>query len=884
MVTTKQNIGKIPIMKGEYQEGTTYQRLNQVTMLGSTYQSKIDGNTSAPAQLASDGSVENINTDKWIVIAVGNVSTAKKVMYDNEESGLEAGNVQGAVDEVASKLSDLVNGIVSYNELLDTKSLNFTKGKNIWIGKGYDYASFDGNLNGLIADNAAWISDFIPNDSTNKEYTLNINSEKFLDKTGKGYIAYIFETDKNSWVDNSVVLQTNNTKYSPKNTGGVFSVSKKYFFIVVRCYNFGDYVVNVDNANIENSNIKITFEKKVHNLTTLASQMQTEQTRVNAELDKKFEKNSIVQELGDAEDKVVSQKAVNKVLFEKYIVNKVLTKESLSFTPKKNIWIGSGYDYSSFNGNLNGLIDDSASWISGFMPNDSINKEYTLNIESSKFVDSSGKGFVAYIFETDKAEWSNNTVNMLTNNTQYSPKNIGGKFTVSKKYFFIVVRCFNFKEFIVSVDNSNLEEANITISYQLEKKGISNLLTDVEASLAKKFDKENIAQELGDAEDKVVVQKVLKEIFNDNILKIDVGNRDERFESSSNIFIDTTLQKSFVKKNKKWFSLNDAAVIDFQNPVCQDAPDPTIINIDGSFYMVSTGRHLMIRKSNDLIVWDDYKLLFGENDSNAPYDTSLYNTYAPQWIKTNDGKIHILIERAGGNNRCYVMTSDSITGDFISDGMLITEEQCALYGLSYVGDNMILEDQDGRFWLYFNTQKDGWNGIHCVELNYDNGKFSLKDTPIFHKCVGGAEGSYCYFKDGYYYLFVSAGAFNSFTYRIEIYRSTVPYGNFISKNGNKGEEITTGEAQGTIILSSNENDYKKSFYGPGHNGEIIIDSNGDYWMIFHSWFNENTVRDMCIMRLKWDEDGYPYFVDDNDKKTTSVQRYLKPPCPLSDGL
>jgi hypothetical protein len=106
MATTKQNIGKIPIMKGEYQEGTTYQRLNQVTMLGSTYQSKIDGNTSAPAQLASDGSVENINTDKWIVIAVGNVSTAKKVMYDNEESGLEAENAQAGIDELQEKKVD----------------------------------------------------------------------------------------------------------------------------------------------------------------------------------------------------------------------------------------------------------------------------------------------------------------------------------------------------------------------------------------------------------------------------------------------------------------------------------------------------------------------------------------------------------------------------------------------------------------------------------------------------------------------------------------------------------------------------------------------------------------------------------------------------------
>ena len=111
MVSTKLNIGKIPISKGEYQDGTTYQRLNQVTMLGSTYQSKIDDNTSAPAQIGADGAVENINTDKWLCIAVGNVSAARKVVYNNETSGLNAGNVQEAIDEVGSKVSDLCNSV-----------------------------------------------------------------------------------------------------------------------------------------------------------------------------------------------------------------------------------------------------------------------------------------------------------------------------------------------------------------------------------------------------------------------------------------------------------------------------------------------------------------------------------------------------------------------------------------------------------------------------------------------------------------------------------------------------------------------------------------------------------------------------------------------------
>lgn len=124
MGTTKLNIGKIPISKGEYQEGTSYQRLNQVTMLGSTYQSKIDDNTSAPAQMGADGAVENINTDKWLCIAVGNVSAAKKVVYNNETSGLEAGNVQAAIDEVGSKVSDISSDITNINDNINYKLVN----------------------------------------------------------------------------------------------------------------------------------------------------------------------------------------------------------------------------------------------------------------------------------------------------------------------------------------------------------------------------------------------------------------------------------------------------------------------------------------------------------------------------------------------------------------------------------------------------------------------------------------------------------------------------------------------------------------------------------------------------------------------------------------
>lgn len=65
---SKLNIGRIPIMKGEFVTGNSYDRLWQVTYLGSTYQSKIDNNTTVPAEKV-DGKIVHKNTDNWLCIA-----------------------------------------------------------------------------------------------------------------------------------------------------------------------------------------------------------------------------------------------------------------------------------------------------------------------------------------------------------------------------------------------------------------------------------------------------------------------------------------------------------------------------------------------------------------------------------------------------------------------------------------------------------------------------------------------------------------------------------------------------------------------------------------------------------------------------------------------
>lgn len=72
---------------------------------------------------------------------------------------------------------------------------------------------------------------------------------------------------------------------------------------------------------------------KKANSADVTSQIQTEQTRVNAELDKKFNKENIAQELGDSEDKVVSQSTLpfRYIQNEEYIFAKVDAEDKLLF-------------------------------------------------------------------------------------------------------------------------------------------------------------------------------------------------------------------------------------------------------------------------------------------------------------------------------------------------------------------------------------------------------------------------------------------------------------------------------------------------------------------------------------------------------------------------
>lgn len=207
---------------------------------------------------------------------------------------------------------------------------------------------------------------------------------------------------------------------------------------------------------------------KKANSADVTSKMQTEQTRVNTELEKKFDKESVAQESGEAEDKVISQKAVSDKFNDLY--NNISTD-----IPKE---IGYNQKIISKDGSL---VHWGSSSVSSF-------------IEINDFVKVTGlvgtnTTFYAVAFYNESQELISDYNNYLYN--------FGGGVIEIGDIFVLGKEFPNAKYIRIS---GILTDVKIF-------KNVAYVLED------KKLDKSNVVQELGDSEENVVSQKCVKNEF-----------------------------------------------------------------------------------------------------------------------------------------------------------------------------------------------------------------------------------------------------------------------------------------------------------------------------------------------------------------------------------
>jgi arabinan endo-1,5-alpha-L-arabinosidase len=171
-------------------------------------------------------------------------------------------------------------------------------------------------------------------------------------------------------------------------------------------------------------------------------------------------------------------------------------------------------------------------------------------------------------------------------------------------------------------------------------------------------------------------------------------------------------------------------------------------------------------------------------------------------------------------------------------------------------DPEVIQAADGRYYIYYGSY---YGGIFAQELTLTPQPAVI--GPATQVTIANRyEGAEVAYRDGYYYLFVSAtdccrGPLTG--YSIFVGRSTSPTGPFVDR---EGVSLLAGRVGGTPVISMNGNEW----IGMGHN-TVFQDAAGDWWTIYHAVDRNDpyfagavgfTKRPALLDHLDW-IDGWP---------------------------
>jgi arabinan endo-1,5-alpha-L-arabinosidase len=174
-----------------------------------------------------------------------------------------------------------------------------------------------------------------------------------------------------------------------------------------------------------------------------------------------------------------------------------------------------------------------------------------------------------------------------------------------------------------------------------------------------------------------------------------------------------------------------------------------------------------------------------------------------------------------------------------------------------VFDPEVVRDEDtGQLYIFYGSY---FGGISARELSAD-GLHSDPATQTQITIANRYEGAEVEYKDGYYYLFVSAtdccrGPLTG--YSVFVGRSEDILGPYVDRDG---FSLLEGRVGGTPVISMNGN----RWVGPGHN-DVFVDFDGQWWTVYHAVDRNDpyfegavgfTKRPVLLDAIDW-IDGWP---------------------------
>lgn len=298
-----------------------------------------------------------------------------------------------------------------------------------------------------------------------------------------------------------------------------------------------------------------------------------------------------------------------------------------------------------------------------------------------------------------------------------------------------------------------------------------------------------------------------------------------------------------------------AAAVHYTNPVVLPvAADPSVIRAaDGVFYLYATqdnwgdGRpdHLLpIFRSRDLVRWEH----IGDVFAHAPlWKEGAGFVWAPD-VSWWDGeyRLYYAYSAWGDPNPCIGLAKAlHPEGPWTDLGRPVFCSRDV--GVANSIDPFAWQEGSHRF-LFWGS----FHGIYGAPLSEDG--TSLAGQPVM-VADRRFEGAYVYHRDGFYYLFVSAGSCcegDRSTYTLWAGRARDVMGPYLD-----ADEWDLRRGGGTLVLYRNDH-----WIGPGHNS-IVTDDAGNAWLIYHAipatdpWLpNGASRRPALIDRIEW-VDGWP---------------------------
>lgn len=312
-------------------------------------------------------------------------------------------------------------------------------------------------------------------------------------------------------------------------------------------------------------------------------------------------------------------------------------------------------------------------------------------------------------------------------------------------------------------------------------------------------------------------------------------------------------------------SADQSITLEYTNPVWEGyLADPFVLCTNGTYYAYGTGlregKRFPILKSKDLQSW---KFIGGALE---PVQPALKDYWAPE-VAERDGTYYLYY---AGDTKMRVAISDSPEGPFKDVGTLLFPD------MKFSIDGHPFKDPvSGKWYLFFamnfyETYRRG-TGLAVVELGDD--MISVKgevhtvirafdDWQKWNRKSEGpdawhtVEGASVIYRGGKYYCFYSGGSW-----------MTPGYGVGCAVSDTITGPYTDPWSQGTASVLSSIGD---ELVGPGHNSIIPGPDKKTYFIIYHSWNQHRTARQMCLDPIVWTENGPKAYQPSRGKKKVTL--------------